>query len=71
MDALEKVYERLNVKFDEYDGESMYAANEEHTSRVMELLEGKNLMQQHEDGREVDDFFCFTDWCRISMIVYH
>ena len=57
MDALEKVYERLNVRFDEYDGESMYAANEEHTSRVLDLLEGKNLLQQLEDGREAEDFF--------------
>ena len=57
MDALEKVYERLNVRFDEYDGESMYAANEEHTLRVLDLLEGKNLLQQLEDGREAEDFF--------------
>ena len=57
MDALEKVYERLNVRFDEYDGESMYAVNEEHTSRILDLLEGKNLLQQLEDGREGTDLF--------------
>ena len=53
MEALEKVYARLNVRFDEYDGESMYAASEEHTSRVLDLLEGKDLLQQLEDGRMV------------------
>ena len=53
MQALEKVYARLNVRFDEYDGESMYAASEEHTSRVLDLLEGKDLLRQLEDGRRV------------------
>ena len=53
MEALEKVYARLNVRFDEYDGESMYAASEEQTSRVLNLLEGKDLLQQLEDGRKV------------------
>ena len=62
MDALEKVYERLNVRFDEYDGESMYAVNEEHTSRILDLLEGKNLLQQLEDGREGKDLFRLLDW---------
>ena len=59
---MEKVYERLNIRFDQYDGESMYAASEEQTSRVMDLLEGKHLLQQLEDGREAYDFFSFGDW---------
>ena len=57
MEALEKVYGRLNVRFDEYDGESMYAASEEHTSHVLDLLEEKNLLQQLEDGREAEDSY--------------
>ena len=61
VDALEKVYDRLNVKFDKYDGESMYAASEEHTSRVMNLLGSKNLLQQLEDGREAEDSL-LVDW---------
>ena len=47
------MYERLNVRFDVYDGESMYAATEEHTSRVLGLLESKELLRRTEDGRKV------------------
>ncbi|XP_042224146.1 probable arginine--tRNA ligase, mitochondrial isoform X2 [Homarus americanus] len=45
------VYERLNVKFDEYHGESMYSAQK--CQEVLKLLEQKNLLQTLEDGRKV------------------
>ncbi|XP_066984203.1 probable arginine--tRNA ligase, mitochondrial isoform X2 [Macrobrachium rosenbergii] len=57
------VYSRLNVKFDEYHGESMYSADE--CQESLEMMEGKGLLESLEDGRKV---FCLTPNNKITVV---
>jgi arginyl-tRNA synthetase len=50
---LEKVYERVGVRFDHYHGESMYGQQD--GGRVLELLADKGLLKRLPDGRQVVD----------------
>ncbi|XP_064089238.1 probable arginine--tRNA ligase, mitochondrial [Macrobrachium nipponense] len=63
IEDLISVYSRLNVKFDEYHGESMYSADE--CQESLEMMEGKGLLESLEDGRKV---FCLTPNNKITVV---
>ena len=51
VESLEVAYKRLGIKFDHYDGESMYGGQA--SAQVMESLENADLLQIDDNGRKV------------------
>lgn len=51
VEDLHRIYDRLNVSFDEFHGESMYGA--EKCCEIVEALEQKGLLETLPDGRKV------------------
>ena len=51
VESLEVAYKRLGIKFDHYDGESMYGGQS--SAQVMESLENADLLQIDDIGRRV------------------
>ncbi|CAG9771003.1 unnamed protein product [Ceutorhynchus assimilis] len=51
IEELKKTYERLGVKYDLYNSESMYSNKE--ISSIIEVLRKKNILKKLKDGKEV------------------
>jgi len=51
VDSLEVAYKRLGIKFDHFDGESMYGGQV--SDKVVQSLESAGLLQEDEMGRKV------------------
>ena len=51
---LERTYERIGVRFDEYHGESMYGKDE--SEKVIQILQEKSVLQTDFDGKKFVSF---------------
>jgi arginyl-tRNA synthetase len=51
IDELKRIYQRLNVEFDEYNWESMY--NKKKIQEIVDMLDAQNILIDQEDGKRV------------------
>ena len=64
IDALTATYARLNIRFDAYDGESMYRTSDA-SKAVLDDMRAKGLLRLAADGRQVVDI---TDDLAVTVV---